>query len=136
MMQARVLLVEDNQILCEVLTRNLQARGHQITVVHDVAEALEALRACDFDLILLDINLPDQTGWDLLRALKNAPDVHVSLTAEGRFPVVVLSAVRINPCRLEEFRPLAYLSKPFPLEALLRLVGQAAQGSAGYLRTG
>jgi len=125
MRQARLLLVEDNQTLCEVLTRNLRARGYQLMVAHDVAGALEALRVRDFDLILLDINLPDQTGWDLLRAVKNSPDIHLCLTADGRLPVVVLSAVRVTIARLEEFRPFAYLSKPFPLEALLRLAAQA-----------
>jgi CheY-like chemotaxis protein len=126
MAQAQILLVEDNTTLCEVLERNLCARGHTVTVVHDVAGALAALRAGDFHLILLDINLPDQTGWDLLRAVKGLPEIHLRRTPDGRLPVVVLSAVRVNSCRLEEFRPLAYLSKPFPLEAVLRLVSEAA----------
>ena len=41
-------------------------------------------------------------------------------------PVVILSAVRVSQHRLTEFRPLAYLPKPFPLEALLRLAAEAA----------
>jgi hypothetical protein len=40
--------------------------------------------------------------------------------------VVVLSAVRVNPRRLAEFHPLAYLPKPFPMEAVLRLAAEAA----------
>lgn len=138
MTQAHILLVEDNEILCDVLVRNLRARGHTVSVVHDVAGALIVLRACDVDLILLDINLPDSTGWDLLRAVKNSPEIHLRPTAEGRLPVVVLSAVRINHCRLDEFRPLAYLSKPFPLEAVLRIAAQATTniGPESYRSTG
>ncbi len=47
-----------------------------------------------------------------------------------RLPVVVLSAVRVSIQRLSEFRPLAYLPKPFPMEALLRLAAQAASRSS------
>ncbi len=126
-MQASLLLVEDSQILCEVLERNLRARGHTVAVAHDVASAWTVLKACDIDLILLDINLPDSTGWDLLRAIERVPEIHLRRTSDGRLPVVVLSAVRVSNTRLEEFRPLAYLSKPFPLEAVLRLAAQAAQ---------
>jgi len=124
MTQAHILLVEDNAVLCEVLVRNLRARGHDISVAGGVAEALNILRSREIDLLLLDINLPDQTGWDLLRALPALPDVHLRPTSDGRLPVVILSAVRVSACRLEEFRPLAYLSKPFPLEAILRLAAQ------------
>lgn len=125
MQQAQILLVEDDHTLCDMLGRNLRARGHQLTIVHDVAGALDTLKTRSINLILLDINLPDQTGWDLLRALISAPELCPRLTADGRIPVVVLSAVRVSKRRLDEFRPLAYLSKPFPLEAVLRLAAQA-----------
>jgi CheY-like chemotaxis protein len=128
MRQAHILLVEDNEVLCEVLVRNLRARGYTVSVVHDVAGALAILRACHVDLILLDINLPDSTGWDLLRTIRSLPEITLRPTDDDRLPVVVLSAVRVSSCRLEEFRPLAYLSKPFPLEAVLRLVAQATAG--------
>ena len=127
MTQSRILLVEDNEILCDVLVRNLRARGHIVSVVHEVEDALAVLRACAIDLILLDIHLPDSTGWDLLRAIKGSPEIHLRPDADGRWPVVVLSAVRVSHCRLEEFRPLAYLPKPFPLEAVLRIAAQGRE---------
>ncbi len=125
MTKAHILIVEDNQVLCDVLVRNLRTRGHMVSVAHDVGGALDTLKACDIDLVLLDINLPDQTGWDLLRAVNDSPEIHLRPLADGRLPVVILSAVRVSKCRLEEFRPLAYLAKPFPLEAVLRLASQA-----------
>lgn len=140
MQQAHILIIEDDNTLCDVLGRNLRARGHQVTMAHDVAGALDALKTWETNLILLDINLPDQTGWDLLRATISSPEPRLRLSADGRMPVVVLSAVRVSKRRLDEFRPLAYLSKPFPLEALLRLISQALAGqNAGvrpYLHSG
>jgi DNA-binding response OmpR family regulator len=124
MMQTQILLVEDNTVLCEVLERNLLMRGYAVTVAQNVAEAVASLCTRDFHLVLLDIHLPDQTSWDLLRTLGHFPDIHLRRTTDGRLPVVVLSAVRVSSGRLEEFRPLAYLPKPFPLEAVLRLASQ------------
>jgi len=63
--------------------------------------------------MLLDVSLPDGSGLDVLRDLQQ----------QGRsVPTIVVSAVRIPRTRLEELKPIAYLPKPFPLEALLRLV--------------
>ncbi len=126
---ARILLVEDDEVLRDLVKRNLQAREHEVSVAEDAQTALAYLRATSFDLIVLDINLPDQTGWDVLRAALSERCIE-PLIVEGqgeKLPVVVLSAVRVSPGRLAEFRPLAYLPKPFPMEAFLRLAAEAAQ---------
>lgn len=125
MQGARILLVEDDDVLRSVIERNLSARGHEVTVAIDAQSALARLRAQSFDLMFLDINLPDQTGWDILRAAQAEGRFHTLI--KGKLPVVVLSAVRVGPQRLTEFHPLAYLPKPFPMEAILRLAVEAAQ---------
>jgi DNA-binding response OmpR family regulator len=109
----RVLIVEDEATLRRVVARNLTGRGLQVREADSAEAALGALAQERPDLLLLDINLPDRTGWDVLRELRRR-DTDV--------PTIVISAVRANPSRLAEFHPLAYLPKPFPLEALLRLV--------------
>jgi DNA-binding response OmpR family regulator len=109
----RILIVEDDDVLSNVISRNLAARGHQVLVAKTAAEALTKIVEDQPDLILLDIVLPDRPGWDILRQLESY----------GLAPsVVVMSAVRVSPQRLQEFHPLAYLPKPFPLDALLRVV--------------
>lgn len=113
-MYRHILIVEDETILRRVIGRNLSSRGHVVREAATAAEAIEALRVERPDMILLDINLPDRSGWDILRELRQS-GVEV--------PTIVISAVRVSPSRLAEFRPLAFLPKPFPLEALLRLVG-------------
>jgi DNA-binding response OmpR family regulator len=126
---ARILLIEDDEVLCDLVKRNLEAREHEVSVAEDAHAALTYLRATSFDLIILDINLPDQTGWDVLRAALTEGRIK-PLVVEGqgeKLPVVVLSAVRVGPGRLAEFHPLAYLPKPFPMDALLRLAAEAAQ---------
>jgi len=119
----RILVVEDEVSLRRIIVRNLAKRGYTVAEADSVASSIEACSAFSipFDLILLDINLPDQTGWDVLRVLQSerqrTPGGDVSAPK-----VVVMSAIRPARCRIEEFRPLGVLLKPFPIDALLRLV--------------
>jgi len=116
----RILLVEDEAPLRRVLKANLERSGVEVYEASTAREALAAIRQLRPDLVLLDIDLPDRTGWDVLRDLEE----------EGlRVPVIVVSGVRPTPERLRQFRPLAHLPKPFPVEALVRLVvGQEDSG--------
>jgi DNA-binding response OmpR family regulator len=126
---ARILLVEDDEILRDLLGRNLTVRGHDVSIAEDARSALAYLCTTPFDLTVLDINLPDQTGWEVLRTALREGWLHPQdIDGDGqKLPVVVLSAVRMSPRRLEEFHPLAYLPKPFPMDALLRLAVEAAR---------
>lgn len=108
----RVLLVEDEPRLRMIVRTNLEHRGVHVTEARDAAEALAPDQERP-DLLLLDINLPDKTGWDVLRELRAIGPVP---------PTVVISAVRVPPERLREFGVIAYLPKPFPIDALVRLV--------------
>ena len=117
-----ILLVDDEQRLREAIARSLTAHGHSVDQAGTCEEAVEAVGKTDYDLLCLDVNLPDATGWDVLRKLR----------ADGRsVPAVVFSAVPPSASRVREFRPLGVLHKPFPIEALLRLVREAQNGSTG-----
>ena len=123
---ARILVVEDEAPLRRIILLNLVRRGHSVIEAESVAAAQEAMAAFaqQFDLMLLDLNLPDRTGWDLLRSLEQTgrSDQHGEGQASRQPRVIVITAVRPVRSRLEEFHPEAVLLKPFPIEALLRLI--------------
>jgi two-component system alkaline phosphatase synthesis response regulator PhoP len=107
-----ILVVEDDEAIATGLSLNLRLAGHQPSIARDGEEALEAIDAQDFDLVLLDINLPRLNGLEVLQALR---------AADNLVPVIVVSA------RDGEFDKVAalrlgaddYLTKPFALAELL-----------------
>ncbi len=120
---AYILGVEDDAVLARIFSLNLKRLGHRVEAAMSASEALSLVAATTtpFDLILLDINLPDATGWDLLRWLRERWEAHPASGAV--FPkVIVLTALRPLPSYLAAFTPDGVLLKPFPIDALLRLV--------------
>ena len=113
-MTAGILLVDDEAPIVVVLSTTLRARGHRVRSADSAEHALLALAEEVPDVILLDINLPDLTGWEFLRRLSPAD--------RDRIPVIVFSASPLAPGRVAEFRPAGVLPKPFPMDALLRLI--------------
>ncbi len=105
--------MEDELRLGESLARGIRAHQHEVVLERTCASAVQSALEGDFDVLLLDINLPDASGWDVLR----------QLDAAGRRPrTIVFSAITPNRARVHEFAPVAVLEKPFPIDALLRLI--------------
>jgi CheY-like chemotaxis protein len=119
-----ILLVEDEGPLRAIIGRNLEKRGYRVVEAASGSAALATLRAGPPALLLLDVNLPDMTGWDVLRALP--------VDLRRRVPTIVVSAVMQNPKRLHEFSEVTFLHKPFPLETLLRLVADRLGGDRAH----
>jgi CheY-like chemotaxis protein len=67
---ARILVVEDNELSRDMLSRRLKLRGYEVVCAVNGAEALALAASEKPDLILLDLRLPDINGWDLTRMLK------------------------------------------------------------------
>ena len=112
---ARVLLIEDDLPLAQIMSKHLRARGHDAEVADSAKEATELLAAgYRPTIVLLDINLPGDSGWAFLRS--------GSLRAAGSPPVYVVSATTVPPSRLREFGCAGYLPKPFAVSTLVEIV--------------
>ena len=69
---ARILLVEDDKILAETLVELLEAEGYSITHVNGANRALEATYSQEFEIMLFDVNIPDISGFELLKMLRSS----------------------------------------------------------------
>lgn len=116
----RVLLAEDEVHVQLALRRALEAWGYEVDARGTAADAIVAMRDRPADVLILDVNLPDATGWDVLRALQADGPVKAA--------VIVVSALPPRSERLHEFQPYAVLHKPFPIESLRRLVRNVEAG--------
>lgn len=107
----KILLVEDDHLLNKTLTYNLSLDGYDVDSVFNVREAVKAIRRQQFDVALLDINLPDGNGYELCKLVKaEEPDTLVIfLTAndQEREQVLGYKAGAID-----------YITKPFSIVAL------------------
>ena len=113
-----VLVVDDEALLRRRLTAHMAALGAEVTGAEDLADARKQIAAREFDFVLLDINLPDGLGLDLLREGALSPTTGVVvMTAQGGVESAV-EAMRLGA--------LDYLGKPFDF-ALLPLVMRRAR---------
>lgn len=110
-----VLIVEDDLWLGGILVRSLERLGLRADLAATLAEARNALAGMTPDILLLDVDLPDGAGWELLRE-RQAPVAGA---------VIVMSAGQPARRRLAEFQPYCFLGKPFALDALLTIIDQA-----------
>lgn len=116
-----VLLIDDDDVFVGLVSRTLETRGFHVATALTVGDAERAL-AGDVHpaLILLDINLPDDTGWALLR--------HPAFIAAGSPPVVIVSGTQLRPQRLREYGVAGYLPKPVAMAALISCVRRLISG--------
>lgn len=82
---AKVLLVEDNEMNRDMLSRRLERRGFQVAIAVDGAEGVAKAISDAPDLILMDMSLPVLDGWEATRKLKSLPETYL-------IPVIALTA--------------------------------------------
>jgi CheY-like chemotaxis protein len=82
---SRILLVEDNEMNRDMLSRRLERRGYQVVIAVDGQQGVDMARTESPDLILLDMSLPVIDGWEAARQLK-------SDAATARVPIIALTA--------------------------------------------
>jgi CheY-like chemotaxis protein len=122
---AKILLVEDQEMNRDMLSRRLRKRGYDVEVAVDGAEGVEKARSETPDLILMDMSLPVMDGWEATRTLK-------ADAATRSIPVVALTAHAMSSDREKALEAGcdAYETKPVELKRLLstmeELLGSAS----------
>lgn len=127
----RILLAEDNPINQTVATRTLEKRGHSVQIANNGREVLAALEQKQFDLILMDVQMPEMDGFEATAAIRERErltGVHIS--------IIAMTAHAMNGDRE---RCLAggmdgYVSKPIRVPELLKAIAQQMNKKQSPLR--
>jgi CheY-like chemotaxis protein len=118
----RILIVEDNEMNREILTRRLERRGYQVCVAENGAEAVAQANATLPDMILMDLNLPVMDGWEATRIIKN----------DARTRDIPVLCITAHAMQEDRQRGLAagcdeYETKPIEFERILGKIERMAK---------
>jgi DNA-binding response OmpR family regulator len=111
----RILVVEDDPLLSQTIDLCLTKKGHDVKVLYSGAEAVKHIFEEQADSILLDVRLPDCDGWFVAKMLSN-----VDWAKE--VPLIMMSVMEPDSSKVAEFRPYAYIQKPFDMGLLLQTI--------------
>ena len=124
---AKLLLVEDNEMNRDMLSRRLQRRGYEVIIAVDGEQGLNIAQSESPDLILMDMSLPLIDGWEATRRLKGAPETQA-------IPVLALTAHAVSGdrekaleagCDDYDTKPIDFARLLEKIEALLQKEGPA-----------
>ena len=113
----KILVVDDEQDILELLTFNLEKTGYEVVTARDGPQAIELAYTCKPALILLDLMLPEIDGFAVCELLRQTPDT-------ASIPIIILTAWKDEQSRLLglELGAEDYITKPFsPAELVLRV---------------
>ena len=110
----KILLVEDNEMNRDMLSRRLERKGFEVAMATDGRQGVEMAQAAPYDLILMDMSLPEVDGWEATRQIRAAP-------ATRTVPIIALTAHAMAGDRDKALEAGCddYDTKPIELERLL-----------------
>lgn len=113
----KILLVEDNEMNRDMLSRRLARKGYQVVIAVDGAQGVALAQSEDPDLILMDVGLPVMDGWEATRQLKAAPETEA-------IPIIALTAHAMSSDREKAVAAGCddYDTKPVDLSRLLEKI--------------
>ena len=120
---AKILLVEDNEMNRDMLSRRLQRKGYEVALAVDGRQGVEMGQSGAYDLILMDMSLPDMDGWEATRRLR-------ATDGSGRIPIIALTAHAMAGDREKALEAGCddYDTKPIELPRLLGKIETLVEG--------
>jgi CheY-like chemotaxis protein len=117
--QMRVLVVDDEPTLREVIAAYLEDSGYVVDQAENGMQALERMRTVRPDVVVLDLLLPVMDAHELMGVMRSEPGI-------AAVPVILLSAATDLPRATEQLQPRASLAKPVDLDVLLAVIARVA----------
>ena len=123
---SKLLLVEDNELNRDMLSRRLQRKGYEVVIAVDGIQGITMAQSEAPDLILLDMSIPLMDGWEVTRRLKGEPDTR-------SIPILALTAHAMSGDRKKALDAGCndYYTKPVDFSALLTKIQHLLQEALG-----
>lgn len=109
------MVVEDDRAISNLIRHNLEHNGTQVVEVANGLDCIKMLKQSRIDLILLDLILPDFSGWGILSLLRLTKPLH-------DIPVIMVSVEPPDTALIKQLSPDDYIQKPFDIRDLVRRV--------------
>ncbi len=124
-MPKHILVVEDDPAIVELLEFNLERESYRVTSASTGADGLDAIREQHPDLVILDLMLPEKSGFEVCREIRNDPSL-------ATLPIIIVSARGEEPDRIAglELGADDYITKPFSPRELVARVGAVLRRAA------
>ncbi len=118
----RILLAEDNQVNLRVAQALLERMGHTVSAARDGRQALQRLQDENFDLVLMDVQMPEMDGFDATRAIRSQEQ-----NTGKHLPIIAMTAhaMKGDQDRCRESGMDDYVAKPISVQALADAIGRA-----------
>jgi two-component system OmpR family response regulator len=126
MSSARILVVDDQPDVCGLAALMLRKAGHEVNTVGSGAAALAQIAEIQYDIVLLDINMPGMDGWEVLKILKSDP-------ATADLPVAMFSVRGEVRDKVHGMQggAIDYITKPFAYEEITNRVASILRKASG-----
>ncbi len=118
--EARILVIDDEDSVRDILSRILKTKGHQVVVASNGEEGIERFRSEPFDLVFTDLGMPKLSGWEVGKTIKGM---------NPKVPVAMITGwgVELDREKLSESGIDLIVSKPFNFDQVIRLVSEAME---------
>ena len=122
--QARILVIDDEEVVRSVLSRTLAKVNHQVTLAANGEKGIQLFKEEKFDMVLTDLGMPGMSGWEVCRMVKKiSPDTPVGMiTGWG---------AEMNQSKMDEYGLDFLISKPFDLNQVLNVVAETMESKGG-----
>jgi signal transduction histidine kinase/ActR/RegA family two-component response regulator len=117
---ARILVIDDEAAVRDILSRMLKTQGHQVVAASDGEEGIERFGGEAFDLVLTDLGMPKVSGWEVGKALKKM---------NPKVPVAIITGwgMELNREKMRESGIDLIISKPFNVDQVIQVVSEALE---------
>jgi len=117
---ARILVIDDEDTVRDILSRMLKIKGHEVVVASDGEEGIERFKSGEFDLIFTDLGMPKISGWEVGKIIKGL---------NPKVPIAMITGwgVELNKEKMSESGIDLIVSKPFNFDQVVQLVSEAME---------